>query len=436
MAIKIVTRTLGKIIQQPDGKFVVTWAGCDPKTFTTEAAANQFLEKSGPKRYDVGIWTNKKLRWKTFGRKKQAEDYLARTTVARNDGVYRDIKPATFAEYAEKWKEKHLLDLKATTYGVYLCNLNKHLIPRFGPWQLQGIDTDTITDFRAELLKKGRAPNSVRSLMDLLGRFFGDAKEDGYIKYSPMPTRRRRTDGGVDGKVQRRGRALTYVQANKLLQECEADPMLKLVILLGVLAGLRRGEIFALLFEDIDWDANLIHVRRNLFWRYGKYHDIPVGEPRWEITTPKKNSARDVDLSPKLKDVLWTRYMEMQMEGKTGLIFQKDGEPVDPDVVYRYVFKPAVERVREEADKAEDAETMKMFSDLHIHDMRHTFGSWKLAEGEDIVYVSRQLGHSDVSVTANIYAHLLNKQRPAATARTDQNLFGKVAADSRVPKES
>jgi integrase len=197
-----------------------------------------------------------------------------------------------------------------------------------------------------------------------------------------MPTRRRRTDGGVDGKVQRRGRALTYVQANKLLQECEADPMLKLVILLGVLAGLRRGEIFALLFEDIDWDANLIHVRRNLFWRYGKYHDIPVGEPRWEITTPKKNSARDVDLSPKLKDVLWTRYMEMQMEGKTGLIFQKDGEPVDPDVVYRYVFKPAVERVREEADKAEDAETMKMFSDLHKHDMRHTFGSWKLAEGE------------------------------------------------------
>jgi integrase len=81
-----------------------------------------------------------------------------------------------------------------------------------------------------------------------------------------------------------------------LLQQCEADPTedikenpdLKLVIRLGLPAGLRRGEIFALHFDDIDWNRDLIHVRRNLFWRYGKYQDVPKGKEKFLIGTPTR----------------------------------------------------------------------------------------------------------------------------------------------------
>jgi integrase len=80
---------------------------------------------------------------------------------------------------------------------------------------------------------------------------------------------------------------LLYTQAQSLLEQCEADPEtereadpeFKLVILLGLLAGLRRGEIFALQFSNIDWDKDVIHVRRNLFWRYGKHHELAEDEP-------------------------------------------------------------------------------------------------------------------------------------------------------------
>ena len=51
-------------------------------------------------------------------------------------------------------------------------------------------------------------------------------------------------------------------------------------------------------------------------------------------------------------------------------------------------------------------------------------------EGEDIVYVSRQMGHANVSITANVYAHLIDNRRPQAAAKTDALLFGKkVVAD-------
>jgi integrase len=288
---------------------------------------------------------------------------------------------------------------------------------------------------RADLLKDGKSTGHVNKILNLLNTIFEDAINDGYLKASPMP-RKRRDKKGRGAKADReKARALTYEQAQKFLAETESSPDLKLVVMLGLLAGLRRGEIFALDFADIDWQNDVIHVRRNLFWRYGKHHKIPAGKPKYIFYTPKtKNSVRDVDMSPKLKDALWTRYMEMQMEGKTGLIFQskvvgsirpqdgayavtirgcgtktfaseeeaqsyfnKERTPYDPGNFEEHYFKPAVDRILEKADKQEDEDTHAAFDGLTLHHLRHTFGSWKIAQGEDVVYVSKQMGHSKPS---------------------------------------
>ena len=62
---------------------------------------------------------------------------------------------------------------------------------------------------------------------------------------------------------------------------------------------------------------------------------------------------------------------------------------------------------------------------LRWHDLRHTFGSLKIDQGEDLLYVSRQMGHSSIQVTANIYAHQIRAKRPEAAAKTDAAIFGK-----------
>jgi integrase len=58
------------------------------------------------------------------------------------------------------------------------------------------------------------------------------------------------------------------------------------------------------------------------------------------------------------------------------------------------------------------------------HDLRHTFGSWKIEQGENVYSVMRQMGHSSPSVTADIYAHQIRARRPEAAAKTDAMIFG------------
>jgi integrase len=122
----------------------------------------------------------------------------------------------------------------------------------------------------------------------------------------------------------------------------------------------------------------------------------------------------------------------MQSADKHGLIFQsRTKKPLDPKNVFNRWFTPAVERARKKAEENKDKAAEKAFTNLRLHDLRHSFGSWKIEQGEDILYVSAQMGHARPSITADVYGHLLKKQRPEAAAKTDTLLFDsmKIAAD-------
>jgi integrase len=370
------------------------------------------------------IRINGKQRWKTFSTKKAAEAHLDKNSTDVRNGTYREIIPGTFEGYAQKWREKYLTlaEMKPATLSGYSYVLDKHLIPAFGDFQMAEISTANITDFRASLQKggadfKAQSPKSIANLLNLLSRFFADAIEDGYVKVSPMPTRRKADKKKKEGK----GRALLPEHAQLLLAEC--DDSLRLVVLLGLLAGLRRGEIFGLEWSAIAWDQNLIRVRKNLYFRHGKHHEIPEGETAAMLAIPKtEKSCRDVDLSPELKKELRTRYLKST--DKHGLIFQTGNEtPMDPHNVYERWFIPAVERARKKAEERKDKSAEAALTGLRLHDLRHTFGSWKVEQGEDILYVSAQLGHVKPSITFDVYSHLLKKHRPSAAEQTDARLF-------------
>ncbi len=96
---------------------------------------------------------------------------------------------------------------------------------------------------------------------------------------------------------------------------------------------------------------------------------------------------------------------------REGFVFRsKKGTPICPNNLYSRTFKPAARAIGK--------------PDLRWHDLRHTYGSLLLDQGEDLVYVSRQLGHSNISITADVYSHLIRKQRPEAVAKLDKLLFG------------
>jgi integrase len=87
--------------------------------------------------------------------------------------------------------------------------------------------------------------------------------------------------------------------------------------------------------------------------------------------------------------------------------------PLDPDSFQKNEFTNAV--------------TAAQIGKVRFHDLRHTFGAMKMGQGENIYYVQRQMGHSSIQVTIDIYGHLLKERKLEAAVRTDSLIFGAKA---------
>ena len=182
------------------------------------------------------------------------------------DGTYREIKKATFGQYTEHWKQTHLIaeNFKPSTLNSYMSVFEKHIKPELEHMGVQAISSAEVNAFKAKLQKQGLEQKTVRNILNLLNRFFGDAVKDSYLRHSPM--------AGVDKPEisrKKKGRALRLEEIQALLGNCEGNT--RLIVLTAILTGMRRGELFGLRWEDVEWQQNVIRVRQALYWKYGKH---------------------------------------------------------------------------------------------------------------------------------------------------------------------
>jgi integrase len=178
-------------------------------------------------------------------------------------------------------------------------------------------------------------------------------------------------------------------------------------LLLAVRAGLRRGELVAVRWGDIQFGGDETDCERFILVRhnYG----------RREHTTTKRKKSRRVDLSRELRRILIEirdkRLLEAYLNGKTDisdeLVFRSSsGSIVDPDNLYHRVFLPVLAKAG--------------IRRIRLHDLRHTFGSQLLQNGASIVYVKEQMGHSSIQVTVDIYGHLIPGANVCFVDRLDE----------------
>ena len=171
--------------------------------------------------------------------------------------------------------------------------------------------------------------------------------------------------------------------------------------------GLRRGEACALRWTDIDLEVGVITVRTNL---------VSIGGPTVEGRPKTRKGERRVDIGQraigaliahKLAQDAQREYVGIGWAGTTNRVFTRpDGADVSPDHI-SVVFRRLVSQVRF-ADDAHlpDAERRRL-RPIRLHDLRHGAASMALAAGFDIATVSKKLGHSSISITADTYSHLI-----------------------------
>lgn len=182
----------------------------------------------------------------------------------------------------------------------------------------------------------------------------------------------------------------------------------RLLVQTAVFTGMRQGELLGLQWGDIDWSSRQIHVRRA--WKDGAF------------TQPKtRNSLRRVDVPDFLMHELKAWRLRCP-KGEFEMVFPNGaGNPETHANVLQRGFYPALRRAG--------------LRKVRFHDLRHTFASLLLANGEDVVRVSRLLGHASPHITLNTYSHMLPKEHYGSTDRLAQLVYG-TAAPSNSPIDS
>jgi integrase len=164
-----------------------------------------------------------------------------------------------------------------------------------------------------------------------------------------------------------------------------------------VFSGLRVGELLGLTWGDIDFDKGLIYVRKQL-----------DADTRTRVEPKTEHAVRDVMLMPALGRLLREHRMASPYSKAGDLVFCSPlGKGLDRHNVSRRGLAAAVKAA--ELDEPNRAK-------ITMHQLRHCFASLLIAQGLNVVFVSRQLGHASPSITLTVYAHLFDQAEHATKA--------------------
>ena len=316
-------------------------------------------------------------------------------------------KSPIFDSYADKWLRDYArIECKTSTADGYEGVLRQYLRPRFGAKRLDEIRRDDIKAMINDLIAKELSRNTIRNALCPIRGMFNYAIEDGTLESNPAARLGRftRTARAEETK----GIALTAAEAYQFLEAAKLVCSDYYALFLTALrAGLRRGELVALQWGDIQLGRDEQDNNRFILVRHNYV--------RREHTTTKSKKTRRVDLSRELRRVLVeirdTRLLEAFLAGKNDisedLVFPSPaGSILDPDNLYHRYFKTVL--------------TKACLRKIRFHDLRHTFGSLLIQSGASIVYVKEQMGHSSIQVTVDTYGHLIPGANVSFVDRLDE----------------
>jgi integrase len=309
-------------------------------------------------------------------------------------------KIPTFGEYARKWLDGYgETHLKYSTLKGYEGILKRDL----QTLQDKPIDQITRPELRELVItkqKEGLSPASVSRIKALVSVILSHALEDGLIAANPASRLGRLI------KVKERKadvNPLTREEARAFLEAVrEKYPRYYPFFMCALRTGMRLGELLALEWGDLDFRGGFIEVRRSLV--------------EGRFTTPKNHKARRVDMSRQLSDTLKALQVERKKEALAkgwkevpDLVFVNEaGKPLDRGNLVRRVFWKSLEKAG--------------LRRIRLHDLRHTFASLLIQNGESLAYVKDQLGHHSIQITVDTYGHLVPGANRQAVNRLDDDL--------------
>lgn len=277
-------------------------------------------------------------------------------------------RPTLLKEYGILSIENNAYSRKPSTTQGYLNMFNKHILPYFKNYALTDLKPSDIKAWQSKLLKQGLSPKTVKNIRIVLSTILSDAKLDGLIETNPMDYVK-----APRQQIRKEIKPFALQEVKTIIKN--ADGWFRNFLIVAFFTGMRPGELLALKWEDINFKSKKIHIRRAI--RQGT------------IDTPKNGRDRMIDMLPLVEKALREQYLKNGLE--YSYIFPtKKGTPyTETGSIIKNRWKPLLKRC--------------LIDYRILYQTRHTFASLMLKNGEDILWVSKMLGHADTSTTSRYY---------------------------------
>jgi integrase len=314
----------------------------------------------------------------------------------RDGGLVFDAGNLTVGGYMDRWLKDVKDTVRQSTHERYGYAINPHITPALGRIKLKDLTPAQVRWFYRDRLDHGLAPATVHKLHVVLHKALEAAVADGLIP--------RNAAAGL--KLPRIVREeidpLNQDEARRLLDAASGD-RLEALYVLALNTGIRQGELVALKWQDVDLENATLSVRRTVTRSGNRFL---LGEPKTKKSrrtirlTSGAVAALEVHLSRQLEEM--ERMGSLYQPG--GLVFATTtGTIINPSNLRNRSFKPILKRAK--------------LRPIRFHDLRHTCATLLLSKDINPKVVSEMLGHASVSITLDIYSHLLpDMQEKAAKA--------------------
>ncbi len=332
------------------------------------------------------------------GSKREANSVMHKMITEMEQGKLTVRNNKTVAEWMDEWLDNYLPNIEETTRIGYKTKIRCYINPALGEIYIKSLKPEHIQKMINEMIGRELSPKNIRDTFNNINAAMKKAVKLRLIPYNPCEA--------VELPKLKKYRAKVYpIEMIHELLNTAKDLDIYIPIFLLVMMGLRRGELLALKWEDIDFKNNVLKVRRNLV--NGEKGNIVIKAPKSEA------GIRDIHLGEEAIAVLKEarlQYMNdafscgMGFQNLGFVVHQKDGSPIKPDSM---------------TQKWTRFLKMNNLPKIRLHDLRHSNATALIQAGVNPRVVQQRLGHSDVNITLNTYTHVLPEMDMEAAEKLD-----------------
>lgn len=332
-------------------------------------------EKRGTYYFTVRVDTmdgTKQVKRRGFRTQREARVAESEVIADAARGMFEEDN-ATFGYVSKRYLEWYKRRRKASSYKKIESIVRVNILPIFEKKRLSDIRNRDITRFQDDLIDKKYSVHHIKKVHQTLSTIFNFAIREEYTLRNPA-----KEVGNIDDEETKHVNYWTLEEFKEFISVVD-DYLYKTLFMTLYYSGMRKGELSALTWKDINFDNNTISIDKTAY--------------DTEITTPKTSSSiRTLELPKYVMGML--QQLKITKEPEQKLSYFVFGDYHD--------HLPATTLDRKYDDYVKKTQLKK----IRIHDFRHSHASYLINKGAIPAVVAKRLGHKDIAMTLNTYSHL------------------------------